>query len=341
MDDTQKNPLLQVENLHVKFPISGSRKSLLSRKTPTFIHALNGINFSIHKGETLGLVGESGCGKSTTAHAIVQLYHASQGHMYYDGQDISTRSKKEAIAIRKNIQMVFQDPYSSLNPRMTVRAILAEPLHIYIKHGVVKMNEHEIETRINDMLTHVGLSVDAKYRYPHNFSGGQRQRINIARALMLEPKVMLADEVTSALDVSIQAQIINLLKDLQKNLGLALLFISHDLAVVQHISHKVAIMYCGKIVEMDKASNLYKNPLHPYTQALLSAVNMPDPVVEKKRSRILLSGNVPSLTTAPCGCPFYERCQHAMPKCKTHNPQLLPKDAKTNSQHEVACFLYS
>ncbi len=296
-NDIYTNPLLQVENLHVKFPISYSRKTIFSRKQPIFIHALNGINFSIRKGETLGLVGESGCGKSTTAHAIVQLHKTSQGHMYYEGEDIATRSKKDSIAIRKNIQMVFQDPYSSLNPRMTVHAILAEPLHIYMKHGIVNMNGNEIENRIDDMLTHVGLSIDAKYRYPHNFSGGQRQRINIARALMLKPKVMLADEVTSALDVSIQAQIINLLKDLQKNFGLALLFISHDLAVVQHISHKVAIMYCGKIVEMDNASTLYNNPLHPYTQALLSAANVPDPTIEKNRSRISLSGNVPSLTT--------------------------------------------
>ncbi len=331
-------PLLQVENLHVQFPMP--QKFFQSRNN-SYIHAVNGVTFSIDKGQTLGLVGESGCGKSTIAYAIVGLYKASSGHVYYEEQNIATMKQSKSFAARKNIQMVFQDPYSSLNPRMTVRAILAEPIQVYMKHGLVKMRMQEIEHRINELLLCVGLSTNAKHRYPHNFSTGERQRINIARALMLKPKIILVDEVVSALDVSIQAQIINLFKDLQKRLDLSLLFISHDLAVVKHVSHKIAIMYCGKIIEIGDVATVYENPLHPYTQALLSAVNIPDPIIEKKRSRISLKGSVPVLTSAPRGCPFYSRCSHAMAKCKQHEPPLLPVDTNNSDRRRVACFLHT
>lgn len=326
--------ILQIEDLHVRF--SHSEKLFTRKKNQSFTHALNGVSFFIRRGETLGLVGESGCGKSTVANSIVQLHQASSGTIRYENKDITKMNKKDSLAIRKNIQIVFQDPYSALNPRMTIYSILAEPLRIYRKHGIIAVSSHEIEMKINTMLRWVGLAVEAKYRYPHNFSGGQRQRIAIARALMLEPEILLADEAVSALDVSIQAQIIKLLKKLQKELNLSLLFISHDLAVVRNISHRVAIMYCGKIVEIGNTEDIYKEPCHPYTQALLSAVNVPDPVEERKRKRILLGGTVPSLAQVPHGCPFYDRCTYAMPQCENKMPVLKQKKAGQS----VACFLH-
>jgi oligopeptide transport system ATP-binding protein len=324
--------LLDVENLKLHFPTGGGPFS--SHKG--FIRAVDGISFKIKKGETLGLVGESGCGKSTTARAVAQLHRPTAGSVVLKGEDLTKLHSSALLRARKNMQMVFQDPYASLNPRMTSGDIIAEPLKIYNARGLINMQRGEIIDRVEDLMEKVGLSRFFRNRYPHEFSGGQRQRIGIARALALNPELILADEPVSALDVSIQAQILNLFKDLQQELGLTYLFIAHDLAVVRYISNRIAVMYLGVIVEIADRNDLFEKPLHPYTQALLSAAPIPDPVVERKRHRIILTGEVPSPDKERQGCYFYDRCPKRMDKCQ----HSIPKLKNTDGEHQVACFLY-
>lgn len=324
--------LLDVENLKLHFPTGGGPFS--SHKG--FIRAVDGISFKIKKGETLGLVGESGCGKSTTARAVAQLHRPTAGSVVLKGEDLTKLHSSALLRARKNMQMVFQDPYASLNPRMTSGDIIAEPLKIYNTRGLINMQRGEIIDRVEDLMEKVGLSRFFRNRYPHEFSGGQRQRIGIARALALNPELILADEPVSALDVSIQAQILNLFKDLQQELGLTYLFIAHDLAVVRYISNRIAVMYLGVIVEIADRNDLFEKPLHPYTQALLSAAPIPDPVVERKRQRIILTGDVPSPDKERQGCYFYDRCPKRMDKCQ----HSIPKLKNTDGEHQVACFLY-
>ena len=325
--------LLEVKNLKMHFPIE---EGVIFRKQVGAIRAIDGIDFKIEEGETLGLVGESGCGKSTTARCIAQLHRPTAGEVLYEGVDLCKAGEHQLLQARKGIQMVFQDPYASLNPRMTAGTIIAEPMVIYRQRGMLDISKAEITTRVEDLMEKVGLNRHFKNRYPHEFSGGQRQRIGVARALALNPKLILADEPVSALDVSIQSQILNLLNDLQKEFDLTFLFIAHDLAVIQHISTRVAVMYLGKIVEISKSEDLYKKPLHPYTEALLSAVPIPDPDVERSRKRIILTGDVPSPDRERTGCYFYDRCPKRMDRCRNSIPQLKSQEEK----HEVACFLY-
>jgi oligopeptide transport system ATP-binding protein len=328
------NDLLEVRNLKMHFPIE---EGVLFKKQVGAIRAVDGIDFAIKKGETLGLVGESGCGKSTTARAVAQLYTPTDGEVYFEGLDLCKASKAEMLKSRMDIQMIVQDPYASLNPRMTAGDIIAEPMTVYAKRGLLKMSKQDIRRRVEELMEKVGLSRFFINRYPHEFSGGQRQRIGVARALALNPKLILADEPVSALDVSIQSQILNLLDDLQAEFNLTYLFIAHDLAVIEHISTRVAVMYLGIIAEIADSAELYKNPLHPYTRALLSAVPIPDPDVERKRKRIILEGDVPSPDVERCGCYFFDRCSNAMPgKCDKHIPRL--RDVEGG--HQVACFLY-
>ncbi len=330
-DDTN---LLEVKGLKMHFPFHTG--TLLTRKKG-FIRAVDGIDFEIRKGETLGLVGESGCGKSTTLRAVAQLHKPTAGSVVLKGRDLTTLKSGELLKARKDMQIVFQDPYASLNPRMTTAAIIAEPIRIMRRRKLLAMSNAEIDARVEELMEKVGLSRFFKNRYPHEFSGGQRQRIGIARALALKPDLMLCDEPVSALDVSIQAQILNLFKDLQKEFGLTYLFIAHDLAVVQYISDRIAVMYLGVIVEVAKAGELYAKPLHPYTQALLSAAPIPDPKVERKRQRILLTGDVPSPDKERHGCYFYDRCSKRMDKCAVNVPKLREQ----GGEHQVACFLYN
>ncbi len=325
--------ILEAKDLKLHFPIE---EGLLLKKTVGHVRAVDGVSFSINKGETLGLVGESGCGKSTTARAIAQLYKPTGGEVLFQGRNLPDLGPQELLRARQDMQMVFQDPYASLNPRMTVRNIIAEPINIYRKQGLLRLDSREIELRVEELMERVGLSKYYKNRYPHEFSGGQRQRIGIARALALNPKLILLDEPVSALDVSIQSQILNLLTQLQKEMGLTYLFIAHDLAVIEYISTRVAVMYLGKIVEVARSSELYKNPQHPYTQALLSAAPIPDPKVERQRQRIILSGDVPSPDKERHGCYFYDRCPKRMDRCRESIPELK----KTEDGHEVACYLY-
>ncbi|HEY9054490.1 MAG TPA: oligopeptide/dipeptide ABC transporter ATP-binding protein [Rectinemataceae bacterium] len=329
---SDKEILLDVRGLKMHFPIKGS---MFSAKKG-YIYAVDGVDFQIRKGETLGLVGESGCGKSTTVRAVAQLYKPTAGEVVLKGKDLTKIGPRELLEARKNMQMVFQDPYASLNPRMTSGDIIAEPMRIFQKRGLLDMSKEEMSDRVEHLMERVGLSRFFKNRYPHEFSGGQRQRIGIARALALRPELMLCDEPVSALDVSIQSQILNLFKDLQAEFGLTYLFIAHDLAVIQYISDRVAVMYLGLIVEISGAKELYKKPLHPYTQALLSAAPIPDPKVEAKRQRIILTGDVPSPDKQRPGCYFYDRCSKRMDVCKTSRPQLK----KIEDGHQVACFLY-
>ena len=316
--------LLKVQNLKKHYPIS---QGLLGQTTG-HVKAVDGVSFEIAPGETLGLVGESGCGKTTTGRAILRLIEPTSGDVLFKSQHVTTLNQTKLRKLRRHMQIIFQDPYSSLNPRLTVGGILAEPLKIHKLADKSSRSEH-----IANLLKTVGLSPDAARRYPHEFSGGQRQRIGIARALAVEPELIIADEPVSALDVSIQAQIVNLLQDLQVQLGLTFLFIAHDLSVVRHISQRVAVMYLGRIVEIADRETLYNNPQHPYTQALLSSVPVPDPRL--KRNRIILKGDVPNPANVPSGCPFHPRCSDATPDCKQIEPQLL--DIDTN--HRVACIL--
>jgi oligopeptide transport system ATP-binding protein len=325
--------LLEVRDLKQHFPVE---EGLIIRRQVGTIRAVDGVSFAIASGETLGLVGESGCGKSTTARSIAQLHRPTSGQVLLDGRDLCCLSINELLAARRHVQMIFQDPYASLNPRMTVGDIIGEPLVVYSRRGLISIRAAEIEERVATLMERVGLNRLFRNRYPHEFSGGQRQRIGVARALALQPRLILADEPVSALDVSIQSQILNLLGDLQQEMGIAYLFIAHDLGVVEYISHRVAVMYLGRIVELAAAADLYKRPLHPYTQALLSAVPVPDPVVERKRKRIILSGDVPSPDRERKGCAFYDRCPVKMDKCASSAPALKSVD----SSHFAACFKY-
>lgn len=308
-------PLLKVEHLHKEFPTgSGFMGGKFSKKV---VSAVNDLSFEIRAGETFGLVGESGCGKSTTGRAIMHLDPPTSGKVYFEGRDISKMNKKELKAMRREMQFIFQDPYASLNPRMTIGEIISEPMVI---HGI-GTPEERIE-RVRELLDVVGLNPEHINRYPHEFSGGQRQRVGIARSFILRPKLIICDEPVSALDVSIQAQVLNLLKDLQKQYGTAYLFIAHDLSVVQHISDRVAVMYLGKMVELSDWKSLYAEPNHPYTQALLSAVPIPDPDVQQNRKRIILAGDPPSPIDPPSGCRFHTRCPIAQAKCSEETPEF-------------------
>ncbi|MGC8872984.1 MAG: ABC transporter ATP-binding protein [Chloroflexia bacterium] len=318
--------ILEVRNLKMYFPLT---RGIIFQHKIADNKAVDGVSFYIRRGETLGLVGESGCGKSSTGRAIVQLYRPTAGEVIFEGVDL-TRLKGEALRrMRRKIQMIFQDPYASLNPRMTVGGIVGEPM---VVHKLADGKERR--ERVMELLKVVGLNPYFINRYPHEFSGGQRQRIGVARALAVEPEFIVCDEPVSALDVSIQAQIINLLEELQEKFHLTYLFIAHDLSVVRHISNRVAVMYLGKIVEMAGSYELYDNPLHPYSQALLSAVPVPDPVVEKKRQRIILEGDVPSSVNPPSGCRFRTRCRFAMKRCAEEEPPF--KDY--GGEHFVACW---
>jgi oligopeptide transport system ATP-binding protein len=327
--------LLEVKDLCMYFP-AGNRNFFKREKQ--FIYAVDGVSFSLKKGETLGLVGESGCGKSTVVRALARLYTPTSGDVYLNGENLSAMNKRQLLEARRNMQIVFQNPYGSLNPRMTTGDIIAEPMRIYKKLKLLDMNEGEIESRVEKLMDMVGLLKFYKNRYPYEFSGGQRQRIGIARSLALNPQLVLADEPVSALDVSIQAQILNLFKDIQREIGLSYLFIAHDLAVIEYISDRIAVMYLGKIVEISDYEDLYKNPLHPYTQALLSSAPIPDPKIEAKRQRIILTGDVPSPNIRRPGCYFYDRCPRRTEKCQTALPGLRSLGGE-KPDHQVACFL--
>jgi oligopeptide transport system ATP-binding protein len=323
MSTTAATPLLQVKNLVKHFPI---RSGLLQR-VRDHVQAVDGVSFDLEAGETLGVVGESGCGKSTTGRCILRLIEPSSGEVWFEGRNVTTLDKDSLRAVAREMQIIFQDPYASLNPRMTVGAIIGEGLVIH----QMAANAKEVEDRVAKLLQTVGLSPDYMRRYPHEFSGGQRQRIGIARALAVNPKLVICDEAVSALDVSIQAQVINLLEDLQQQFNLTYLFIAHDLSVVEHISRRVAVMYLGRIVEIAPSRELYTTPKHPYTEALLSAVPIPDPTV--KRKRIVLQGDVPSPIHPPSGCHFHPRCARAQALCKTEAPALR----EVAPGHTAAC----
>jgi len=320
--------ILEVKDLKMHFPVGGG---FLSRKPMGYVKAVDGINFTVKRGETLGLVGESGCGKTTTGRCILQLYKPTSGQVIFDGQNLTSLKTKQMRAMRREMQVIFQDPYSSLNPRMTAGNIIGEPL---IVHGLVS-NKTEYREKVADLLTNVGLNPYMADRFPHEFSGGQRQRIGVARALSVSPKFIVADEPVSALDVSIQAQIINLLEDLQEQYNLTYLFIAHDLSVVRHISDRVGVMYLGHMVELAERNEIYRNPSHPYTKALLSAVPIPDPVLDAQRERVLLTGEVPSPLNPPSGCVFHPRCPVANDSCS----QIVPELREVEPQHHSACLL--
>jgi oligopeptide transport system ATP-binding protein len=319
--------LLEVRNLVKHFPVSGG---LLSRETG-IVRAVDGVSFDLHRGETLGLVGESGCGKTTTGRCILQLERATAGEIRFEGMELTTLPPAAMRKLRRRMQVIFQDPYSSLNPRMTVGQIIEEPLKV---HGILPEAPARAD-RARELLTQVGLLPQHAKRYPHQLSGGQRQRVGIARALAMEPALIVCDEPVSALDVSIQAQIINLLEDLQARFGLTYLFIAHDLSVVRHISDRVVVMYLGKVVEIADRSSLYQEPLHPYTRALLSAVPIPDPKLEARREHLVLRGEVPSPLSPPSGCVFHPRCPIAIDRCAAEVPAL--REVKPG--HCAACHL--
>ena len=321
MSDT----LLRVEDLKIYYPVAGSG---FGKKE--FVKAVDGVTFEVKKGEVFGIVGESGCGKSTLGRGVCKLENLTSGHVYLDGEDITEYNDRRMRSIRKKVQMVFQDPYASLNPRMSVFDIIAEPLlvhHLY-------QDKADLEKKVLDLLHRVGLDDYHANRYPHEFSGGQRQRIGIARALAVEPSLIIADEPVSALDVSIQAQVLNLLNKLKHDLDLTYIFVAHDLSVVEYISDRVGVMYLGNFVEVGEKEKIYSNPMHPYTQALLSAVPVPDPTA--KRERILLEGSIPSAHKPPTGCKFHTRCPKCMECCKTQAPERYEVD----DGHYVYCHLY-
>jgi oligopeptide transport system ATP-binding protein len=319
--------ILKVEQLRKHFPIKGG---ILGKQVGT-VKAVDGVSFEIKRGETLGLVGESGCGKSTTGRLLMRLLEPTEGHIHFEDQDITKLSMKKVRSLRREMQMIFQDPFASLNPRHTVEKILTEPL---IVHGIG--NAEERKKRVIEMLEVVGLSSYHAKRYPHQFSGGQRQRIGIARALMTKPKLIVADEPVSALDVSIQSQVLNLLQELQKNFDLTYLFIAHDLGVVRHISDRVGVMYLGRLIELTESERLYENPKHPYTKALLSAVPIADPQVDRSQQEIL-TGDIPSPSNPPRGCAFHTRCPKLMDICKTVRPEFQ----ELEPGHYVACHLFN
>ena len=316
---TNTNTILEVQNLKKYFPVRSGFKNLT-------LKAVDGVSFSINKGETLGLVGESGCGKTTVGRTLMHLYKPTDGKVIFEGQEVTDKNINE---MRKKMQMVFQDPYSSLNPRMTVEDIIGEPLDVHHLYST----KSERREKILNLMELVGLNSEHATRYAHEFSGGQRQRIGIARALSVNPDFIVCDEPVSALDVSIQAQIINMFEELQEKLGIAYLFIAHDLLVVQHISNRIAVMYLGKIVEVAQADELCENPIHPYSISLLSAVPIPDPKIERSRKRIVLEGDVPSPLSMPEGCPFRTRCKYATEKCKNEMPELTDR----GNGHFAAC----
>jgi len=322
----ENEPLLRVENLKMYFPI---RRGVFQSHVGD-IKAVDDVSFSVFKGETLGLVGESGCGKTTTGRAIIRIYTPTAGHAYFNGVDLAALKGTDLRLMRRKMQMIFQDPYASLNPRMSVAGIVGEPLAV---HNIAAGKERQ--EMVDELLRLVGLNPALKNRYPHEFSGGQRQRIGLARSLALNPDLIICDEPISALDVSIQAQVVNLLVRLQQKLDLTYVFIAHDLSMVRHISRRVAVMYLGKIVELTDRDTLYSNPLHPYTQALLSAVPVPDPVIEEKRQRIILEGDLPSPANPPQGCNFNTRCPVAIDTCFEVEPEFL----EVEPGHSVACHL--
>ena len=321
----QSDVLLQVTDLKVHFPLGGG---LLSRRPRGTVKAVDGVSFHVNRGETLGLVGESGCGKSTTGLAVLRLVEPTSGKVVLNGQDITAMNRRELRAVRRQMQMVYQDPFGALNPRMRVLDIIGEPL---VVHKLTR-SKAEYRERVYELLNLVGLNPNMAERYPHEFSGGQRQRIGIARALAANPELIVCDESVSALDVSIQAQVINLLEDLQKQLNLTYLFIAHDLAVVRHICDRIVVMYLGRIVEIAPREELYENPRHPYTQALLTAIPVPDPSVE--RGRVTLQGDVPSPAKPPSGCHFHPRCPFAIPACR----EVVPTLQEVSPGHHVACI---
>ena len=322
----EKDIILEVKNLCKYFPVN---KGMFTQKS--FVKAVDDVSFTIRRGETLGLVGESGCGKTTTGRTILKLYEPTSGEIIFNGEDITKFSEKKMVSLRKNMQMIFQDPYASLNPRMTVGDIIGEAIDI---HGLYK-GEERIE-RIRYLLDRVGLNGSHINRYAHEFSGGQRQRIGIARALAVQPDFIVCDEPISALDVSIQAQVINMLEELQEEFGLTYLFIAHDLSMVKHISTHIGVMYLGKMVEKGPADDVYLKPKHPYTQALLSSVPIPDPEIAKSNKRIVLEGDIPSPIDPPAGCRFKGRCKHAMPICGEVDPELK----EVEPGHFVSCHLF-
>lgn len=319
-------PLLQVENLRKYFPI---RRGIMQRVVG-HVKAVDGVSFTVNRGETLGVVGESGCGKSTMGRSLLRLLEPTAGKVMFEGQNVVTLSKEKMRALRRQMQIVFQDPYASLNPRFSIAQTLMEPM---IVHKLYNPNQRM--ERVRSLLERVGLDPDYAKRYPHEFSGGQRQRIGIARALALNPKLMILDEPVAALDVSVQSQVLNLLEDLQEEFNLTYIFVAHDLSVVRHISDRVMVMYLGRMAELADSEDLFQDPLHPYTRALLSAVPLPDP--DAKRERIILQGDLPSPANPPSGCPFHTRCPVAMDVCKEKVPEW--KEIKPN--HSVACHLYN
>lgn len=320
--------ILDVRDLKVHFPIYSG---LLQREVGA-VKAVDGVSFRVHKGETLGLVGESGCGKSTTGLAILRMLPTTSGHIVFQGIDITDYNRKQMRPIRRRIQMVYQDPFGSLDPRMRIGDIIGEPLKIHKLRG----SKPERRARVMELLEMVGLQHDMIDRYPHQFSGGQRQRINIARALAVEPRLLICDEPVSALDVSIQAQVVNLFQELQEELGISTIFVAHDLAVVRHVSQRIAVMYLGTIVEVSARDELYADPKHPYTKALLGAIPIPNPVIEIGRSYQPIQGDVPSAWHPPAGCRFHPRCPHTMPVCREKAPELLPA-----GEGMVACHLFT
>ena len=336
--------LLETRNLKMHFPI----KAGVLQRTVGHVKAVDGVELSVRRGETLGLVGESGCGKSTLARLVLRLLEPTEGEVIFEGENILGYDRKRMLGVRRNMQIVFQDPYASLNPRMTVGNIVSEPLRT---HDVGGDSSGDRKKRVQELLEVVGLSPEHYNRYPHEFSGGQRQRIGVARAIALNPRLIICDEPVSALDVSIQAQVINLLQDLQKEFDLTYVFIAHDLSVVKHISDRVAVMYLGKIVEIADRNALYGEPRHPYTASLLSAIPIPDPHKERERQRVVLSGDVPSPANPPQGCSFHTRCPRAQEYCTNHEPRLEPQGDKVGAEvgsgaeasgptegHRAACF---